>query len=97
MTIAKTQNGTELILALSGRLDTITSPELEAELRALNDVEHLTLDFAQLDYISSAGLRALMNAHKALKGKGGMLVINANEIVKEVFEVTGFDSILNIR
>lgn len=56
----------------------------------------LTLDFANLDYISSAGLRVLLSAHKAMCGKGGMKVTHANEIVKEVFDVTGFVDILNI-
>ena len=97
MTITKTQNGTDLTLALEGRLDTITAPELEAELSAdLDNVESLTLDFSKLDYISSAGLRVLLSAHKRMSGKGGMKVTNVNEIVQEVFEVTGFADILNI-
>ncbi len=97
MTIQKTKNGNELTLALEGRLDTVTAPELEAELKAsLDDAESLVLDFSKLDYISSAGLRVLLSAHKVMAGKGGMKVTHVNEIVAEVFEVTGFADILNI-
>ncbi len=97
MTITKQQNGTALTLALEGRLDTVTSPELEAELKnSLNGVDSLILDFSKLDYISSAGLRVLLSAHKQMRGKDGMKVINVNEIVQEVFDVTGFADILTI-
>ena len=97
MTITKNTNGTALEIALEGRLDTMTAPELEAELNAdLGNAESLTLDFSKLDYISSAGLRVLMSAHKAMSAKGGMKVTNVNEIVQEVFEVTGFADILTI-
>ena len=97
MTINKTQNGSDLTIALVGRLDTMTAPELEAELNNdLPGAETLTLDFADLDYISSAGLRVLLSAHKIMSGKGGMKVKNVNEIVREVFEVTGFADILDI-
>ena len=97
MTINKTQNGTALTIALEGRLDTMTSPELEAELnQSLAGADSLTLDFSKLEYISSAGLRVLLSAHKAMSAKGGMKVTNVNEIVQEVFEVTGFADILNI-
>lgn len=97
MTITKTQNGTTLTIALEGRLDTMTAPELEAELKkSLDGVEALNLDFSKLDYISSAGLRVLLSAHKLMSAKGGMKVTNVNEIVQEVFEVTGFADILTI-
>ena len=97
MTINKKANGTALEIALEGRLDTMTAPELEAELnKSLSDADSLTLDFSKLDYISSAGLRVLLSAHKAMSAKGGMKVTNVNEIVQEVFEVTGFADILNI-
>ncbi len=97
MTISKTLNGNALTLALEGRLDTVTSPELEKELKAsMGGAESLVLDFAKLDYISSAGLRVLLSAHKAMSGKGGMKVINVNEVVQEVFDVTGFADILTI-
>ena len=97
MTISKQQNGKALTLALEGRLDTMTSPELENELKAsLEGIDRLTLDFSKLEYISSAGLRVLLSAHKAMSGKGGMTVRNVNEIVREVFDVTGFSDILTI-
>ena len=97
MTIDKKLNGTNLEIALGGRLDTTTAPELEQELKgSMDGAETLVLDFSKLDYISSAGLRVLLSAHKAMNPKGGMKVINVNEIVKEVFDVTGFADILNI-
>ena len=97
MTITKNLNGTALEIALEGRLDTMTAPELEAELNQdLGNAESLTLDFSKLEYISSAGLRVLLSAHKAMSAKGGMKVTHVNEIVSEVFEVTGFADILNI-
>ena len=97
MTIDKKVNGTALEIALEGRLDTMTAPELEAELnQSLGSADSLTLDFRKLDYISSAGLRVLLSAHKAMSAKGGMKVTNVNEIVQEVFEVTGFADILSI-
>ena len=97
MTITKKQHGTALEIALEGRLDTMTAPELEKELNeSLDSAETLTLDFADLAYISSAGLRVLLSAHKAMSPKGGMKVIHVNEIVKEVFDVTGFADILTI-
>ena len=97
MNIKKEQNGSELNIAVEGRLDTITAPELDAELTtALNGIEKLVFDFSELEYISSAGLRVLLSAHKQMSGKGGMKVKNVNEIVREVFDVTGFSDILNI-
>ena len=97
MKISKTQNGTELAVALEGRLDTITAPELESELKAsLDGVTALTLDFAKLDYISSAGLRVLLSAQKTMAKKGEMKVTHVNETIMEIFEVTGFSDILTI-
>ena len=97
MTITKNLNGTALEIALAGRLDTMTAPELEAELnKDLGGADSLTLDFGKLDYISSAGLRVLLSAHKAMIAKGGMTITNVNEVVQEVFEVTGFADILTI-
>jgi len=96
MKIIKDQNGTQLTIALEGRLDTTTAPELEKELGGLNGVTALTLDFSRLEYISSAGLRVLLSAHKRMSRQGGMKVTNVNEIVNEVFEVTGFSDILTI-
>ena len=97
MKITKRINGNDLEIALEGRLDTATAPELEKELKdSLDGVGELTLDFGKLDYISSAGLRVLLSAHKTMSGKGGMKVTHVNEIVAEVFEVTGFADILTI-
>ena len=97
MKITKTLNGTNLNIALEGRLDTTTAPELEKELKeSMDGADALTLDFGKLDYISSAGLRVLLSAHKAMMKKSGMKVVNVNEIVNEVFEVTGFADILTI-
>ena len=97
MNITKNLNGTELTIALEGRLDTTTAPELEQVLKdSMDGANTLTLDFGKLDYISSAGLRVLLSAHKAMSKKGGMKVTNVNEMVQEVFEVTGFSDILNI-
>ena len=97
ITITKELNGADLKIALEGRLDTMTAPELEAELnQSLGKADSLTLDFSKLEYISSAGLRVLLSAHKAMSPKGGLKVTNVNEIVREVFEVTGFSDILTI-
>ena len=97
MTITKQQNGSALCVAIEGRLDTTTAPDLEKELKdALNGITDLTMDFSKLDYISSAGLRVLLSAHKAMAKQGGMKLIHVNEIVMEVFEVTGFSDILTI-
>ncbi|MBR3741766.1 MAG: STAS domain-containing protein [Clostridia bacterium] len=97
MKINKNLNGTELVIALEGRLDTTTSPELEAELKTcLDSADSLIFDLEKLDYISSAGLRVLLSAQKIMSRKGGMKVIHVNEIVAEVFEVTGFADILTI-
>ena len=97
MTLTKNQQGSALEIAVEGRLDTMTAPELEAELKnSLDNVDSLVLDFSKLDYISSAGLRVLLSAHKVMMGKGGMKIKGVNEIVQEVFDVTGFADILTI-
>ena len=98
MNITKTQTDTTLELTLSGRLDTATAPDLEAELDdSLKDITLLILEIGSLEYISSAGLRVLLKAHKTMTQKGGAMKIrNANELVREVFEVTGFSDILTI-
>ena len=96
MNITRKLNGNEMEIALEGRLDTMTAPQLEAELGSLDKAESLVLDCTKLDYISSAGLRVLLYAHKIMCGKGGMKVTGINEIVREVLEVTGFTDILTI-
>ena len=96
MTINKNLNGTTLTIALEGRLDTTTAPDLEKELVGLDNVTELVMDLEKLDYISSAGLRVLLSAHKLMLKKGSMKVKHVNELVMEVFEVTGFADILTI-
>ena len=97
MKIIKSQNGGSLTIALEGRLDTTTAPDLEQEIRnSLDGVTELIMDFAKLDYISSAGLRVLLAAHKTMMKQGSMKIILANEMVMEVFEITGFSDILSI-
>ena len=97
MTINKTRSGNSLIVAIEGRLDTTTAPQLEAELKSsLDGITELTMDLSTLEYISSAGLRVLLSAQKIMNKQGEMKVAGANETVKEVFEVTGFSDILNI-
>ena len=97
LNIETTRHASELTVALSGRLDTNTAPELEAALKtALEGVEELTFDFERLDYISSAGLRVLLATQKTMNRQGSMKVKNANEIIMEIFEVTGFADILTI-
>ena len=97
MTITKTQDADKLTIALEGRLDTTTSPQLEGELRtAVNGVTELTFDLEKLDYISSAGLRVLLAAQKVMNSQGDMKVVNVKPEIMEIFEVTGFVDILNI-
>lgn len=97
MNISKNQNGSNLEISLEGRLDTITAPVLEEELKgSLDDVNELVLDFEKLEYISSAGLRVLLTAHKTMLPKNGMKVVHVNETIMEIFEVTGFTDILKI-
>jgi anti-sigma B factor antagonist len=95
MTIHKTRNNETLTLALEGRLETTTAPELEAVVKTeLEGVKTLVFDFTKLEYISSAGLRVLLAAQKTMKNQGTMKVTGANEIVAEIFEITGFSEIL---
>ena len=97
MTIEKNLEGTKLHLALAGRLDTTTAPQLETELkRSVGGVESLVLDFAELEYLSSAGLRVLLAAQKVMNKQGKMVIRNVNETISEVFEITGFSDILTI-
>ena len=97
MNIERKKDGNALTLALEGRLDTMTAPQLEAALKeALPGVEALTFDLEKLDYISSAGLRVLLSAQKTMNKQGTMKVIHANDMIMEIFEVTGFADILNI-
>ena len=97
MTIEKNINAGELTVAIVGRLDTITAPQLEGELKAgMEGLTSLVLDFAALDYLSSAGLRVLLAAQKTMNKQGKMVIRNVNETIMEIFEVTGFSDILTI-
>ena len=97
MTINQEMNGSALTLALEGRLDTLTSPQLEEQLNAsLEGVSDLVLDLEKLDYMSSAGLRVLLAAQKRMNQQGSMKVTHVNPIIMEIFEVTGFSEILTI-
>ncbi len=97
MKITKTQNGSSLTIALEGRLDTTTSPELEKELQSsLNGIEDLEFDLSSLEYISSAGLRVLLTALKVMNKQGSMVVRHASPELMDIFEVTGFVDLLNI-
>ena len=97
MDIIRNQNGSALTIALEGRLDTTTAPQIEAELKsALSGTSELVFDFAKLDYISSAGLRVLLSAQKVMNKQGSMKIVNVNETIMEVFDVTGFVDILTI-
>lgn len=97
MNIIKKQDGTTLTVALEGRLDTVTSPHLEGELRtAVNGVTELIFDLTGLEYISSAGMRVLLSAQKVMNRQGKMTIRNVKPEIMEIFEVTGFVDILNI-
>ncbi len=97
MTINKTANGTELLMAVSGRMDTSTAPQFEAEIKnSLDGVEKHVLDFENLEYVSSAGLRVILAAQKIMNKQGKMVIKNVGEVIAEVFEITGFVDILTI-
>jgi anti-sigma B factor antagonist len=91
MQINKHREGDKLTLAPIGRVDTVTAPELEAAI-VLDGVEELVFDLAQVDYVSSAGLRVLLSARKKMTGKS-MKIANSKPAVKEIFDVTGFSDI----
>ena len=97
MNIRKSAESTKLTIALEGRLDMLTAPELDRQLpELLKGVKELTFDFQELEYVSSAGLRVLLSAQKAISKQGEMKVIHVNEAIMEIFEVTGFSDILTI-
>lgn len=97
MTVTKKKNGSILLANVEGRVDTVTAPQFESEIKTdLNGVTELVLDFSQLTYISSAGLRVLLLLQKVMNKQGSMKIVGANETVKEIFDVTGFCDILTI-
>ena len=97
MEINKKQEGKDLLLSVSGRLDTTTAPELEETIKeSIDGIESLTIDLTDLEYISSAGLRVLLAAQKIMNKQGDMKVTGVGDVVMEIFEVTGFSDILTI-
>ena len=97
MNINKTLEDNKLTIALEGRLDTVTAPQLEGELRSsVNGVTELVFDLAGLDYVSSAGLRVLLSAQKVMNRQGRMVIRNVKPEIMDIFDVTGFVDILDI-
>ena len=97
MTATLTKNENSAVIRVSGRLDTVTAPEFESVLQTeLGGIDTLTLDLAELEYISSAGLRTLLVAKKMMSERKGLSVINANETVREIFDITCFSEVLEI-
>jgi len=97
MEIKKTLEGKTLTIALTDKLDTTSAPELEEELKnSLNDVEALIFDFENLSYLSSAGLRVLLNTQKIMSKKGKMVIRHVNDVIMDIFDMTGFSTILTI-
>ena len=87
----------ETIITLNGRLDTGTSPALEAEIKKINSsLKKLTLDFSKLEYLSSSGLRVILGAQKLMNKQGEMIITNVNDLIMEIFDTTGFSNILTI-
>lgn len=97
MNIVKKQTGNELLIELSGSLDTMTAPELDKVIReSLNDVKSLVFDFSKVDYVSSAGLRVLLVAYKVMQQQGTMVLRHVNSDIMDVFSITGFIEFLQI-
>ena len=97
MTIEKKLGNESATLIVSGRLDTQTAPELENELDSvLAGLKELTFDFTNLEYVSSAGLRVILKAQKAMNAQGSMKLTGVNDSIMEVFDITGFLDILTI-
>ena len=98
MTLTTEKNGTNLTVRLSGELNTLTAPELSGLLdKELGGVQALTLDFAECDYVSSAGLRVLLATFKQMKAaKGSMSLANVGENFRDVLENTGLDAVFGV-
>lgn len=97
LNITKNLDDTKLTVHLEGRLDTTTAPQLEESMKAsINGVTELVMDFEKLEYISSAGLRVLLSCQKIMSKQGSMKVVHVSDLIKEIFEVTGFIDILTI-
>ena len=97
LNITKNLDDTKLTVQLEGRLDTTTAPQLEESMKeSINGVTELVMDFEKLEYISSAGLRVLLSCQKIMSKQGSMKVVHVSDLIKEIFEVTGFIDILTI-
>ena len=96
MNINKKLEGNNLTICLEGRLDANAAPELEKEIENIENIENIVLDLSELEYISSAGLRIILILQKTMNSQGSLIIKNANDEVKRVFEVTGFLDILTI-
>lgn len=97
MKISKNLSENTMNISVEGRLDTTTVPELDAELKeSAKSADKLVLDFSKLEYISSAGLRVLLATYKTMASKGGMVITGVNEVVTEIFDITGFSDVLDI-
>ena len=97
MTIEKLLNGEVATLVVVGRLDTQTAPELEKEVdNVVSDIKELTFDMTGLEYVSSAGLRVILKSQKIMNTQGSMKIINVNDTIMEVFDITGFADVLTI-
>ncbi len=95
MQIQKKSDGDKLLLEISGRVDTTTAPELESCINeSTKGVKELVLDLKDMAYISSAGLRVMLKAHKLMSAQGSLIIKNVQSDVMEVFEMTGFSDIL---
>ena len=98
MTISKTENGKEVTVSVEGRIDSKTAPEFEKELKdCFESFDSMVIDLAQVNYVSSAGLRILLTAHKAMSAKEGLKVRNVCKEVMAIFNVTGFSGVLDIK
>ena len=98
MKVDKAVSGNKLDLAVTGRIDTTTAPQLEEEIRdSLDGIEELVMDFSGVEYISSAGLRVLLSCQKTMNTQGSMALTGVRDSVMEIFEVTGFSDILTIK
>ena len=97
MHITKKNEASKLVLELEGRIDTLTAPALEAELKqSINGINELIIDFKDIEYISSAGLRVILSAQKVMNTQGSMIIKNVNKDVMEIFDITGFADFLTI-
>ena len=96
MKIKRNLDGEVLTLALEGRLDTLTTPDLEKEVSDLKGIKKIIFDFEKLEYISSSGLRVLLSTQKIMNNQGEMIIKNSNMAIKKIFNVTGFADILKV-